>query len=425
VRRYSKRLHGDVDGPNEAGPVLGGSARSIGRPAVALYYSSLRTMGGGERQWADELRAYRKAGVDAVGLTHSAPPEAVRELHLESNVVQLPGAGVLRRALSLDAWVTAVRPTLLVAHTSPELTYLATRRTRQPYVLYQNSPIFYGDFHKNPYPFALQHRRAFQEFLNKTPGYREFAQLPSIGPIDRARLELRAKLKALAIRKATHVVVVSRRVAREVEAVYGVTAAVIRGSLDERLLAYRPTVDVRRRHGIGRSPLLVSVSRLDKIKRIDLLLNAYAQLLKTVPDARLLIGGTGPEEPALRTLARCLGLDDQSIFLGYLPEAEVWDYYASGDVFVAPATADFILTPYEALVLNRKVVVSADLEFEQSLVDSGLVFTSASNPASLASAIRDALAASPKKQPDLSALYAGARVASLIALFRDVPGWRD
>jgi glycosyltransferase involved in cell wall biosynthesis len=382
-------------------------------------------MGGGERQWADELRAYRKAGVGAVGVTHSAPPAALSELQLDRNIIVLPGGGVLGRALSLQGWLAATHPTLLVAHTSPELTYIATRRTKQPYVLYQNSPVFYGDFRKNSYPFAIQHRREFQAFLAKTPGYAEFATVPSIGPISRVRLELRAKLKRLAMSNAVHVIVVSNRAALEVEAVYGVSAAVVRGSLDERLLAYQPKVDVRVRHGIGRSPLLVSISRLDSIKRIDLLLNAFAELLRTVPNARLLIGGTGPEGPALKRLATSLNLNDRVTFLGYLPEGEVWDYYASADVFVAPATADFILTPYEALALNRKVVVSEDLEFEQSLVDCGRVFKSHSDPASLSSAIRTALAAPTKANPDLSGLFARARVEKLMALFKDAPGWRD
>ncbi len=50
------------------------------------------------------------------------------------------------------------------------------------------------------------------------------------------------------------------------------------------------------------------------------------------------------------------------MFTGFIPSDEVWGYVAAADVFVAPATADFNIAPYEALALGRKVVVSDELE---------------------------------------------------------------
>ncbi len=75
-----------------------------------------------------------------------------------------------------------------MAHTSPELVYLATRGTGVPYVLYQNSPPYYGSFQVNPYPFAWQHRAAYRALSRSTPGFLEFATPPrTLGLAGRAR----------------------------------------------------------------------------------------------------------------------------------------------------------------------------------------------------------------------------------------------
>jgi glycosyltransferase involved in cell wall biosynthesis len=81
-------------------------------------------------------------------------------------------------------------------------------------------------------------------------------------------------------------------------------------------------------------PLLLFVGRLRYYKGLHFLLQALP-LLQT--GARLLIAGTGPEEPQLRDLAGQLGINDRVAFLGDVADTELPVVYAAADVFVLPS----------------------------------------------------------------------------------------
>jgi glycosyltransferase involved in cell wall biosynthesis len=101
----------------------------------------------------------------------------------------------------------------------------------------------------------------------------------------------------------------------------------------------------------------LSVGRLDRAKRIELLVEAAAQ------DARLkaVIVGEGPDRERLETLARRLGLDGRVRFAGRVGEEELADLYARClGVFYAPVDEDFGMVPYEAFLAEKPVVTTTD-----------------------------------------------------------------
>jgi len=120
--------------------------------------------------------------------------------------------------------------------------------------------------------------------------------------------------------------------------------------------------------------LIFSLSRLTFAKRVDTLLKAFALACRKIPKAFLLIAGTGPEEKALRDLTKELGMTSQVMFVGFIADASLWDYYAACDVFASPAWADFNIAPYEALSFGKKVVCSSEMEIDPAIAASGLVF---------------------------------------------------
>ena len=75
-------------------------------------------------------------------------------------------------------------------------------------------------------------------------------------------------------------------------------------------------------------PTLAYCGRLSREKGVDVLIDAFARVHATMPAARLLIAGTGPDEAALR--ARAAPLGDAVQFLGHLP-------HESLDAALAPA----------------------------------------------------------------------------------------
>jgi phosphatidyl-myo-inositol dimannoside synthase len=102
---------------------------------------------------------------------------------------------------------------------------------------------------------------------------------------------------------------------------------------------FTPDIDgaaIRQRHGLGRAPVVVCVSRLVARKGQDVLVAAWPRVLVRHPDARLLLVGGGPAETTLRRAVAARGLADSVIFTGPVDAAELPAHYAAGDVFAMP-----------------------------------------------------------------------------------------
>jgi phosphatidylinositol alpha-1,6-mannosyltransferase len=103
----------------------------------------------------------------------------------------------------------------------------------------------------------------------------------------------------------------------------------------ERFRPDLPTAEIRERHGLGDRPLIVCVSRLVPRKGQDVLIKAMRSIQRRVPEAGLLIVGSGPYESRLRALAEHAPTRSVT-FVGEVPEEDLPRYYAAGDVFAMP-----------------------------------------------------------------------------------------
>ena len=122
-------------------------------------------------------------------------------------------------------------------------------------------------------------------------------------------------------------------------------------------------------------------------------------MLAHVPRLRLLLVGGGPEEPALRDLARSLGVADKVIFAGRVAHDQVRRYYSIVDLFAYPRHSMRLtelvtpLKPLEAMAHSR-LVVASNVGGHRELIrdgDTGVLFT-AGDPVSLADTIVGILA---------------------------------
>ena len=94
---------------------------------------------------------------------------------------------------------------------------------------------------------------------------------------------------------------------------------------------------IRRRFGIAADqPLALCLSRLVARKGQDVLIEAWPAVLRRVPDAHLLLAGTGPMGPALRRRATKLRLNANITFAGDLPWPDLPAFHAAADLFVMP-----------------------------------------------------------------------------------------
>jgi glycosyltransferase involved in cell wall biosynthesis len=90
---------------------------------------------------------------------------------------------------------------------------------------------------------------------------------------------------------------------------------------------------VRARYGLpADAPLVITVGRLAREKRFDILLEAFAWAARG-KRAHLLVVGGGPQAADLRQLARTMGIGDRVTFTGPLEHDWVLDCYAASDIF--------------------------------------------------------------------------------------------
>ncbi|SDT76405.1 glycosyltransferase [Actinoplanes derwentensis] len=128
---------------------------------------------------------------------------------------------------------------------------------------------------------------------------------------------------------------------------------------------------------------VVTLGRLSHEKGLDMLLEAWAQVGPRHPDWQLEIYGAGPNEQALRTLARELNLDDTTLFRG---KTNVIDsVLASSSIYVLPSRQEgFPIALMEALAYGLPVVSFDCAPGIRELIDDdvsgGLVITSGNVP---------------------------------------------
>ncbi len=108
----------------------------------------------------------------------------------------------------------------------------------------------------------------------------------------------------------------------------------------------------------GYGNFLLSVGRLDKLKRVDWLIRA----LRFCPaPLRCLIAGTGPELPKLQELAVECGVADRVEFLGFVDDQRLLELYAECfAVYYAPFDEDYGYVTLEAFFSQKPVLTALD-----------------------------------------------------------------
>ncbi|HEY5930471.1 MAG TPA: glycosyltransferase, partial [Burkholderiales bacterium] len=113
---------------------------------------------------------------------------------------------------------------------------------------------------------------------------------------------------------------------------------------------------IRREHGWADDAIhVVSVGRLVAQKKVEWLLQAWGEVQRTHPSARLWIVGDGPDRRTLEDLARSLGIAGTCTFLGAQPRGV--RFMAASDIVVMTSlfeSASFV--PLEAKACGRPII---------------------------------------------------------------------
>ena len=171
---------------------------------------------------------------------------------------------------------------------------------------------------------------------------------------------LRRKVQALdrvALGEATRLFSISRNVADRLRRSTGLEAEYLPPPPQD--LAYRNET-----YG----DFVLSVNRLDRAKRIDLLLEAAA----LDSSLEIVIAGDGPDRQRLEELARDRGLNGRARFAGRVSEDELADLYGRClAVFYAPMDEDYGMVPFEAFLSEKPVLTTTDAGGPLEIVSDG------------------------------------------------------
>ena len=171
-------------------------------------------------------------------------------------------------------------------------------------------------------------------------GFNEFREAPYFGVADRAFASL------------AHVhIAISRGLARYLEDVEGFDGKSF------EIVHYGIEPDRDPTPYADPVPRLLCVGRLIPIKGHIVLLRAFAEARRELPELRLDIAGRGPLEPALKALARELGIADAITFLGHV--SPVQSAIERSAVVVVPSMGEgFGMVALEAMERARPVIAA-------------------------------------------------------------------
>ncbi len=134
---------------------------------------------------------------------------------------------------------------------------------------------------------------------------------------------------------------------------------VVYNAIDQAHFEGLPSVEsLREALGLGSGPQLVGIARLTPWKHFDLIIDAFQQMLQTLPTAHLTIVGDGPSRADLE--AYIAKTDAQNVTLvGAVPHAAVARYLTATDLYVQFSTYEGLPhTVIEAMLAQTPCVVS-------------------------------------------------------------------
>lgn len=130
---------------------------------------------------------------------------------------------------------------------------------------------------------------------------------------------------------------------------------------DSARIPHQQVEEFREKIGIGSLPMIFFIGRLTWVKGVDSLILAIPQILKEIPDAKLVVLGIGEMEQMLTQMVRDLHLG-KNVLLHFkmVPEEERLLYYAACDLAVFPSKYEpFGIVCAEAMSMGKPVVVGA------------------------------------------------------------------
>jgi glycosyltransferase involved in cell wall biosynthesis len=144
----------------------------------------------------------------------------------------------------------------------------------------------------------------------------------------------------------------------------------------------------------GSTLTVLYLSRLDRKKNIEGLLEAFSDIAKKRPNVRLRIAGSGPAEYVshLQGRAEALALNGRIEWLGHVDGEAKTKVFADADVFVLPSFSEnFGIAVVEAMLAGIPCILAKGVGIAPEVKDANAGRVVAPEVASIATALRELL----------------------------------
>jgi len=117
---------------------------------------------------------------------------------------------------------------------------------------------------------------------------------------------------------------------------------------------------------------IIYVGRLYREKGILTLVEAFAEVVKAIPEAKLILVGDGPLRPHIEKRIRELNLENKVLITGFIPNSRIPQTLEKASVFVLPSYAEGLSNALlQAMAAGLPCVVS-DVEENREVIHHGV-----------------------------------------------------
>lgn len=126
---------------------------------------------------------------------------------------------------------------------------------------------------------------------------------------------------------------------------------------------------IRKNHNLGDSPVVLYIGRISPHKGLHLLIEAFMDVRREIPESRLLVVGKHTFDSYSRKLKTLC--DDSVIFAGYAPDEDIPAFYAACDIYATATLWEGFNLPLAEAQACGKPVVAFDLGPHKEVVLKG------------------------------------------------------
>ena len=176
---------------------------------------------------------------------------------------------------------------------------------------------------------------------------------------------LRINLERQVMDQSTEILALTQAEKSDIINMYGMSSSkvsVIPAGVDTRTFYPEDKTEAKQKLGINSGQTILYAGRIEPIKGLDILLDAF-RMLDGSGDAQLIIvGGSLSEDKELdrlRSNVDRLGVSEKVMFTGSVGQSELRSYYSAADVFALPSHYEsFGLVALEAMACGTPIVAS-------------------------------------------------------------------